>query len=161
MNGLTTDLLGRACRTFLELAYPGGESTIPEQRRPFLRLSPDQPLAAVLERRDVCQTLLHPGGSVRGYALRLGSTRFPHLKLQVIALDNAASWVFTVDTHDTLKCTLTPAETEEWGRIQNENRKLKDRIERAWEGQGLLTFNAILRRGLEQNGAPPGVDCRS
>ena len=34
MNGLENDraLLGRACRIFLDLAYPGGEETIPVKR---------------------------------------------------------------------------------------------------------------------------------
>jgi hypothetical protein len=150
MKGLTTDLLSRACRTFMELAYPGGESTIPPKRRPFYAMRSDQPLAAFLEAREVCEKLLTPEGGTRGYTFRLGSARFPHLKLQVIDQGPGAECVFGVDTHDALRCSLSPEETDLWSQLQADNRRLKERIEAAWEQQGLLTFNAILRRGLEK-----------
>jgi hypothetical protein len=150
MHGLTTDLLSQACRTFLDLAYPGGETTIPPKRRPFYTIAPEQPLACYLEMREICERLLTPEGCLRGYAFCLGSARFPHFKLQVIDQGPAAGWVFTVDTHDALRCSLAPNEAKVWGQLQAENRRLKEQIETAWERQGLLTFNALLRRGLEK-----------
>jgi hypothetical protein len=58
--------------------------------------------------------------------------------------------VFAVDTHDALGCAVSAEEAEVWSQLQAENRRLKERIESAWEKQGLLTFNALLRRGLER-----------
>ena len=36
MKGLTSALLGQACRLFLNHAYPGGETTIPGEKRAYL-----------------------------------------------------------------------------------------------------------------------------
>ena len=148
MNGLTTDRLSLACRIFLEEAYPAGPETVPPNRRPFLAIPPDQPLAPWLAVRGGCEALSGPGGSLRGYAFRLGSAHFPHLKLQVTGHDNGRACVFTVDTHDAMRVALTGAEAEAWAKLQATNRVLKGRIEHRWEEHGLLTFNELLRRGL-------------
>jgi hypothetical protein len=148
MHGLTTELLSRACRIFLERAYPDGELTMATSRRPFLNMAPEQPLSAFLGVREVCEKLLTPTGALRGYAFRLGSVRFPHLKLQVTDHNQGATCVFSVDTHDTLRCTVAGAEADAWAKLQADNRCLKEAIEREWERQGLLTFNGLLRQGL-------------
>src|SRR5262249_12165614 len=68
MNGLTTELLGRACRTFLALAYPLGADSVPEKKRPFWDIDPGGPLAAFLPPAPaalgVCQ-VLRAGGRGR------------------------------------------------------------------------------------------------
>jgi hypothetical protein len=151
MHGLTTELFKQACRTFLDLAYPGGEITIPPKRRLFCAIPADQALAPYLEMRETCEKLLTPEGNLRGYAFRLGSARFPHLKMQVIDQGPDTGCVFAVDTHDVLRCALSGDEGQEWAELQAENRRLKERIETAWEKQGLLTFNALLRRGLNKS----------
>src|SRR5262249_39174831 len=62
MHGLTTDLLSRACRTFLHLAYPEGERMIPPARLPFFHMRPDQPLSTFLEMPAVCERLVTTDG---------------------------------------------------------------------------------------------------
>ena len=92
------------------------------------------------------------GGGTRGYAFRLGSAAFPHLKLQVVDYDRSGVLVFGVDTHDAFLPNL-PADhpdTLAWKVLQEGNRKLKEQIERAWEREGLMTFNRLLREGLEK-----------
>jgi hypothetical protein len=146
MNGLTTALLGRACRIFLELAYPGGYSTIPPPKNIYFSLPDDQPLEAVLA-SPVCQPLLTPDGAIRGYSLRLGSAFHPHLKLQIISHDESAC-IFGVDTHDAIDLQSACMDAARWEQFQKINRQLKERIEQAWEAAGLLTFNGLLRREL-------------
>src|SRR5689334_1678607 len=99
MCGLTSTVLGRACRTFLTMAYPSGPSTIPPNRRIFLELTPDQNLEPLLK-PPLCEVLRTPQGSLRGYAFRLGSAVYPHVKLQVTNHDRDADCIFAVDTHD-------------------------------------------------------------
>jgi hypothetical protein len=151
MNGLTTDLLRKACRIFLGLAYPDGESAVPAARRRFWDIPAEQPLAELIGAREVCETLTTPAGALRGFAFRLGSSKFPHLKLQVVNCDSSGNCVFTVDTHDTLYCKVSSAEAAVWAQLQADNRLLKERIEREWDRQGLLTFNGLLRRELERH----------
>jgi hypothetical protein len=146
MKGLTGALLGRACRTFLALAYPDGPQTVPPAKQPYLHINPDDPLGPLLA-PPVCLALPAPGGGVRGYSFRLSCTHYPHLKLQVVAAEDG-SLVFTVDTHDDVQLAANHPDLPRWRQLQAANRELKVRIERAWEADGLLTFNGLLRREL-------------
>jgi hypothetical protein len=147
MCGLTTALLGRASRTFLTQAYPGGPSSIPLARRVFLDLAPDQPLEPLLA-PPLCEVLRAPQGKLRGYAFRLGSATYPHLKLQVIGQEHENACIFAVDTHDGFGLDPNHPDAAAWAKLQIANRQLKEQIERAWEADGLLTFNGLLRREL-------------
>ena len=146
MKGLTTALLDRACRTFLERAYPDGIHTIPHPNNTYCFLRADQPLDRLLV-PPLCQPLFCRDGSFRGYALRLGSAIHPHLKLQIVSHDDDAC-VFSVDTHDAIFLDSQDPDCPRWTQLQNFNRRLKEQIERVWEQAGLLTFNALLRREL-------------
>lgn len=145
MTELNVALLGRACRIFLERAYPGGHDTVPASKRLYLNIADDQPLESLL-RPPVCQALGKPAEAARGYAWRLGSASYPHLKLQAVDCANDGTWVFSVDTHDMLRLRAGDPDAAGWAEIQAANRQLKQEIESAWEAEGLLTFNALLRR---------------
>ncbi len=149
MKGLTTALLERACRIFLELAYPEGRSTIPRPQNIYLDLDITQPLESVLV-PPVCQGLPRRDGGLRGYTLRLGSARYPHLKLQIVDHDDVGC-VFSVDTHDGFSLDTAHPDAARWTELQTANRRLKEQIEGAWEEAGLWTFNALLRRELAGN----------
>ena len=147
MCGLTATLLGRACRIFLTLAYPGGPSTIPPNRRVFSDLLPDQDVAPLLK-PPLCEVLRTPQGGLRGYAFRLGSAVYPHVKLQVISHGRDADCIIAVDTHDAFHLEPNHPDAAGWANLQTANRQLKQQIEHAWEADGLLTFNELLRREL-------------
>jgi hypothetical protein len=146
MKGLTIALLERACRIFLERAYPDGAHAIPPPKKSFLALDPAQPAESALV-PPLCQPLWRRDGGLRGYSLRLGSTLYPHLKLQIV--DHAdTGCVFSVDTHDGFSCDPSLPDATRWMELQTANRRLKEQIESAWEEAGLLTFNGLLRREL-------------
>jgi hypothetical protein len=148
----------QACGLFMELAYPGGLDTIPSRKRLFCDLPRDRPASDFLPpaaaAEGVCEVL--PGGKgARGYALRLGSAHFPHLKLKIQLLDScsAGTWVYMVDTHDAFSrdsAQPPPSHPDAagWAALQAANRELKEKIERAFEAAGLTTFNSLLRGGL-------------
>lgn len=148
MKGLTPALLGQACRTFLQRAYPAGEHTIPPAKRALLAPDPTGPLEPLLA-PPLCQPVMAPGGGLRGYAFRLGSAVYPHLKLQVVACDDIPC-VFSVDTHDALLVAPDDPDAARWNSLRAANRRLKEEIESAWEAEGLWTFNGLLRRELKQ-----------
>lgn len=159
MVPVSTAALARACHLFLKLAYPGGPDTIPAKRRPYYDLPADRPATDFLPpaavAAEVVQALPAAGGGARGWALRLGSTVFPHLKLKIQLVDynNESVWVFMVDTHDAFsKKSFQPPpdhpDSEAWRALQSANRQLKEQIERAWEAEGLPTFNSLLRSEL-------------
>jgi hypothetical protein len=148
MKGLTTPDLGRACDIFLTHAYAGEEAAIPPNRLCYLHIAPNTPLDTLLT-PPVCQPLRKPEGQLRGYAWRLGSPHYPHLKLHAVLAEGDAC-VFMVDTHDSMQLDPSHPDAQRWSQIQLANRQLKERIERAWEDAGLLTFNGLLRRKLNQ-----------
>ncbi len=148
LPGLCPTLLGKACQIFLTLAYPEGEPSIPAGKRAYLRIPAEAGLELLLK-APVCQLLARPEGGIRGYAFRLGSCTFPHLKLQVVGQGDG-DLIFSVDTHDQVRVDPRHPDAFAWADLQAANRKLKEEIERAWEAAGLLTFNALLRRELEK-----------
>jgi hypothetical protein len=150
MAALTTPLLGRACHIYLGIAYPDGDESIPSPRRFYYRISPEHSLEQILA-PPLCQQIVGPEGEFRGYSLRLGSSVYPHLKLHIIDCDRQATWVFTVETHDAWRLDPDHPDAAGWARLQEANRLLKERIENAWEAEGLLTFNGLLRRGLDEH----------
>jgi hypothetical protein len=149
MHPLPADLLARACRCFLTLSYPGGEDMVPATRRPYLHIRADQPLEPLLT-PPVCELLPAVEGRARGYAFRLGSARYPHLKLQATDCDQHGTWVFSVDTHDIIRLPPDHPDAAPLAQLQTLNQALKQQIEAAWEADGLLTFNALLRRELSR-----------
>lgn len=151
MNELTAELLGRACRVFLQVAYPGGPESVPPAKRPYLAVAADQPLEPLVK-PPVGQALATPEGGRRGYALRLGSAHFPHLKLQAVCCGEGGAWVFAVDTHDAVQLRPDDPDAERWAQIQAANRRCKEAIERAWDEAGLLTFHGLLRRQTARPG---------
>jgi hypothetical protein len=162
MHRLTAEFLSRACRTFLRLAYPDGPESIPPKKRVYYNLPDQRPVEEFLPPAapaDVCQVIAAEGGGLRGFAFRLGSAHFPHLKLKLQLIDHnhATLWVCTVDTHDAYsKDSIRPPashpDADAWTDLQRKNRQLKERIEAALEHEGLVTFNTLLRRDLNNTG---------
>jgi hypothetical protein len=149
MPPLQTSTLGRACRLFLEGAYPAGPDSIPPAILRFWSIEDADPLAGYLA-EPTCQ--IH---GERGFSLRLGSAGYAHLKLKVqcMADKGGDAWLFAVDTHDAFSREVRQPPTDHpdapaWHALQNANRALKERIEASWEAAGLLTLNALLRGAL-------------
>jgi hypothetical protein len=156
VQALTTQLLSQACRTFLSLAYPEGPDTIPEPRRIYWDMAPEQPLSNFMlptpQCVGICKNILSPSGEVLSMEFRLGSVHFKHLKMRIqeIANNGQPTLVFMVDTHDAFSSQnrTPPADHPDapaWRVLQDANRQLKERIEAAWESQGLATSNSLLR----------------
>lgn len=149
-------LLARACRVFMRHAYPDGPETIPPKKRVYADLPETEPVENYLPpapaAEEVGQVIFGANHGIRGYALRLGSARFPHLKLklQLVDFNNSTAWVFMVDTHDAFsKSNFYPPpdhpDAAAWSALQTANRELKSCIETALEQEGLVTFHGLLR----------------
>ncbi|MBI3411280.1 MAG: hypothetical protein HY040_23340 [Planctomycetes bacterium] len=143
----------------MDLAYPQGPATIIPNRLPYYDLPADKPLTEILPPAPladgIVQTIASEDQAVQGYAFRLGSATFPHLKLRAQQMDHCgqATWVFMVDTHDAFSKDnpVPPPEHPDcprWLALQNANRHLKERIEAAWAEHDLATVNSILREDL-------------
>jgi hypothetical protein len=152
---LSTPLLARACRIFMEAAYPDGPESIPEHKRPYLAIPDDGAIKDYLYpaplARGICQQI-----SDDGHTFRLGSKHYANLKLRVhCVLENGACrCVFAVDTHDAfsrenVQPPLDHPDAAGWLTLQAKNNALKHQIEAAWDAAGILTHNRLLREELE------------
>ncbi len=88
------------------------------------------------------------------YALRLGNTAYPHMKLAIERSPDGAAFLFRVDTHDHHCCPQADApEYAAFQQLMFHNQHLAERIERQWEQAGLPTFKSFLRADLQRRRA--------
>lgn len=147
MTGLTSASVCQALRIFLSHAYPDGGEQVPPPQRRLLDCTPETPLELLLK-PPLCQSIPQTGDATV-INIRLGSIHYPHLKLRITRIPDDSRIVFSVDTHDgMLHFRPDDPEAVRWAEIQRDNRRLKESIEKDFEENGLLTFNALLRQGL-------------
>src|SRR4051812_46417641 len=142
MQCLTTDLVSQACRIFLALAYPAGESAIPAKKRILLGLPSCLDIFEFMGNEpamlDCCQSVCSATGESRALLIRVGCKHYPHLKLkaQLVGEEEKREWLFSVDTHDAYSSTtfLPPPDHPDagaWRTVQAANVALKEKIEAA------------------------------
>jgi hypothetical protein len=159
LHALSIDLLRRAVEIYLKVAYPNvsppevvlrrtqwpsgvdGETLV--SKPPFEKVPRSAPDAPVT------------------HALRLGNSRYPHMKLQVQPWPTASGCLLSVNTHDHVSAPdPTSPEAEPFRALQAENQRLKESIEHAWDAAGLPTFLRYLREYIQAQGQQPakGLD---
>jgi hypothetical protein len=144
LGGLRLDLLRRAVDVYLNLAYPLGE--IPDVVRRRLVWPEGQAAETLLTKSPFERAGKVPGQQTPIYALRLGNTHYPHMKLQIQPWPNPAGFMLSVNTHDQVAgLDLGAADAQAFRDLQTENQRLKETIEQAWDDEGLPTFLRYLR----------------
>lgn len=159
LRALRLDMLRQAVDVYLSLAYPTSEP--PEAVRRRLQWPNDEDAATLLTHPPF-ERATRPGTSRPPvYALRLGNTRYPHMKLQIQPWPNPAGFMLSVNTHDqVLALDPNAADADAFRALQAENQKLKEAIEHAWDQAGLPTFLRYLRDYIESHprpGTPPAT----
>jgi hypothetical protein len=157
MPGLRLDLLRQAVELYLKLAYPGG--AVPDVVRRRLDWSEQGTTGEVVARPPFERAGTAPGRQTPIYALRLGNHRYPHMKLQIQPWANDAGFMLSVNTHDQVTGVhLGEVDALAFRDLQEENQRLKEAIERAWDEAGLPTFLRYLRDYIEsRRGGTPGT----
>jgi hypothetical protein len=152
LHGLRLDLLRRAVGLYLDLAYPAG--VVPEVVRRRLNWGEDCTTSELLARPPFERAGTAPGRQTPIYALRLGNHRYPHMKLQIQPWPNDAGFMLSVNTHDQVTgASLSEGDARAFRDLQDENQRLKETIERAWDEAGLPTFLRYLRDYIESRRA--------
>jgi hypothetical protein len=155
LETIVTQDFARACRIFMALAYPDGVATVPERLRLFCDIGAERTMDDFLPSSPLCtgvtQDLSKLKTGTPGYAFRLGSAKFPHLKLRIQRMDfhQRDVWVYSVDTHDRRAIEHPNAEeAEAWRQLVEQNRQLKHQIEEALACAGFLTPKSLLKLDL-------------
>ena len=149
---LSAGELRRAADLYLSIAYVS--APVPGAVLKRLDWSPGKSLAELLsgppfERVGTAKT----GDAI--VALRLGNSRYPHMKLQIQAWDSSDGFLLSVNTHDqVLSLDPNSPEAPAFQSLQAENQRTKEAIEQAWDAAGLPTFLRFLRDYLAANACP-------
>lgn len=146
-------LVWRAIATYLSIAFegppnahdvPANTPSAVRSRLESLRMAPAGDLfASPVFERDASSP------DPAKYSLRLGNRTYPHMKLVVDRAPDGRGHLFRADTHDG-HCRPAPGsrDYDVFCKLMDANRALADRIESAWEAQGLPTFKSFLRDDL-------------
>ena len=147
----------RAIATYLSRAYegapgphdvPGGTPSAVRARLESLRLAPAADFyASPVFERDAADRPTK-------YSLRLGNRTYPHMKLVIDRAPDGHGFLLRADTHDA-HCRPAPGSRDHQAfcKLMDVNRELADRIESAWEADGLPTFKSYLRDDLARRTA--------
>jgi len=144
LHDLRLDILRRAIDAYLNLAYPSGQ--LPEAVKRRLAWPDGITAVQLLTRPPFERAGKAPGREDPIFALRLGNTRYPHMKLQIQPWPNEAGFMLSVNTHDQILGLGSGEEdSEEFRQLQAFNQELKEAIEQAWDDDSLPTFLRYLR----------------
>jgi len=127
-----------AVELFLRHAYPGAA----RWRAPQIDLSGGTTALDELAHFDD-ESEERSGRRVGRYVLRLGNSRYPHMKLVLEESILKQEYAFSVDTHDDLKVSPESPDYERWSAVRNHNRKVAVEIEGAWSAEGVPTLRDI------------------
>jgi hypothetical protein len=149
LSGVRLDLLKKAVELYLAIAY--ADAPIPPLVQRRLAWPETAATHELFTRPPFERAGKLPGEGGTIYALRLGNHRYPHMKLQIQPWPNAAGFMLSVNTHDQVAgLDVGSADAEAFRELQEENQRLKERIERAWEENGLPTFLNYLRDYIQR-----------
>lgn len=80
------------------------------------------------------------------YVLRLGNSRYPHMKLVLEESILRDEYAFSVDTHDDLNVPPGAPDHARWNAVRDHNRRVAEEVEKAWEEEGVPTVRDIKDR---------------
>src|SRR5262245_36182013 len=98
LKDLKIEDLCRAVEHYLCLAYPNGQP--PEAVRRRLEWMTELDAEAVLSRPPFERAGRATESGAPIFALRLGNSRYPHMKLQIQPWRNVSGFMLSVNTHD-------------------------------------------------------------
>jgi hypothetical protein len=144
----------RAIDAYLELAY---HSTPPsaavESRVDALRRADD---VAFYDSQSIERD---SADAPQKLAVRLGNPFYPHMKLVIEPTPDRSGYMFRADTHDKhIRPAPNSREYSLFCELMENNQKLAESIEHAWEEKGLPTFKQYLRNDLARRAASANRD---
>jgi len=140
--------IGQAIELYMRHAYG------PDRPQRALKLLPpegDFDPAAYLAGEKVERPANPPEpGHGEWFAIRLGNSMYPHMKLKVVYLPAKEAWLFNVDSHDTfVEAPRGSPDSAELVRLKEFNASVAEAVEADWDRAGLLTQKGLLRRTIQ------------
>ena len=126
---------------YLRHAYPAAA----RWRAPTIDLAGGESAADLLPRFED-ESEESSGRRIGRYVLRIGNSRYPHMKLVLEESILSDEYAFCVDTHDNLNVSSAAPDYARWNAVRDHNRRVAEEIELAWEEEGVPTVRDIKDR---------------
>ena len=144
LNALRIDLLRSAVDIYIRIAYVGNPP--PETVKRRMRWPEGISSSELLSAPPFERAGKNKSNGSPIYALRLGNSKYPHMKLQIQPWPNSSGFMLSVNTHDqVLAVDPSVCDQPAFRELQCENQRCKEHIEQAWDEIGLPTFLRYLR----------------
>jgi hypothetical protein len=141
-------MLRDAIAIYLKHAYPDGSIPAVVQQR--VALDANRPVPELLGAAPFENYVADAPFHCTVHALRLGSTDYPHLKMEIRPFTNQAGFMFWVNTHDQFFAPdAKMPDADRWRELIRRNRDLKQAVERAWAAAKLPTFTSAMQEDLD------------
>jgi len=138
----------RAVELYLQHAYDGTPPAATERFLPPADFEPCEWLMSDLAERAPDGA---PLKAVRSFALRIGNTMYPHMKLRICRPPKDTAFLFTVDSHDAvLQAAPGTPDYEPLQELKRYNATIADAVVRAWEDEDLPTERRYLRSRIRR-----------
>ncbi len=142
LDELTPELFKKALALYLERAYVG--------MQPPAKARLDT--SGLVTHEDVLKLFSaeqrpNPGGeSTHHYVIRLGNSRYPHMKMALMEFLEPGEWMWSVDTHDRAPIAPDSPDYAKWQELRLHNLRVKAEVEAAWRKNGVPTARVVQRR---------------
>ena len=150
LNQITSSLLRKAIRLYLDIAYEKPEDR--EKHWPGFcfdaRLCGEELISHFIDESHYTEDVLS-----QRYVLRLGNSRYPHMKFVVEEFAIPNEFYMAVDTHDQMPMRKDNPEYGAWQELREFNRKIKSAVEKKWTEEGLPTLHAV-RTSIQEEMRP-------
>jgi hypothetical protein len=145
---LTWEMLRDAVATYLQHAYPNGQ--VPDRVRKRVTFDEARPIVESLTEAPFEKYTAKAPAICTVYALRLGSSDYPNVKMEIRPFPNPFGFVFWVNTHDDFFTVHPEApDADLWREVVSRNRDMKQAVERAWARLKLPTFISTMQEDGE------------
>lgn len=142
LSEVTPELFRTALALYLERAYQGVHPPA-KANIDTSRLATAQDVLALF----VPEPRPNPGGeTAHHYVLRLGNSRYPHMKVALMEFLEPGEWIWAVDTHDRAPITPDSPDYPRWQELRLHNLRVKAEVEAAWRRHGVPTARVVQRK---------------
>ena len=143
----SAELLHRAIVAYVEVAYPAGAPAEVAARIPAPSVDVATWLAGDTVERDPAGAGL---ADARSFALRLGNSVYPHMKVRMARPPRHDGLVFSVDAHDQFLAARAEAEQGPLEEMKRHNADIASATHARWERAGVPTERSYLREKVAQ-----------
>lgn len=144
----TAGQIRMAIERYLHVAYAGQTPQSILELLPPVDFVPARWLMSDSVERDPSGA---PLPAVRSFAVRLGNSEYPNMKLRISLPPRDRVYLFSVDAHDGfLHASAGTPDYEALEALKTHNSSIATQVTAAWEAEGLMTERNYLRRKISE-----------